>query len=648
MWRNQWRTIKKVISPQFKGAMPGVALLGVVILTRLLGGLQSWEWAALDIALRLRPAEPTDERITIIGINEKDIARIGTYPIPDRTLAQLIATLQTYQPRAIGLDIVRDLPVEPGRLELVEIFQSHAHLYGISKFLDPEPFAALPSLSPEQIGFSDTIPDTDGRYRRSLLGMPTAQGYGFALYVRLAEAYLKREGIALENGLRDREALRFGYLEIPRFKPNTGGYVRTDAGGNQALLNYRTGKTPFRTLSLGDIQRSNFKPAWIRDRLIFIGITASSVPDLVNTSAVVHNELPGQIFGVEYQAHAASQILSAVKEGRPLLQSWSETGEYFWIVGWGLLAIYLGHLTQSVWKYLGVLALLSLGVMGIAYGAILGGWWLPIAPLLLIFAINGVGLHVFYQYARALQLLLQERQAAIDRAFTAIHNRPLQQIAVLSRAIQAGDLSADQLPVQLQLLNNEIRDIFDHLKQDALSTEKSLRLDADITLDLDASLSELFYAVHRTILKQDFPHFKTLKVPIVDFQSLIPEQLTLEQKRQLCYFLGEALCNVGKHAAGMTRLKILGRQIDHHYYLTIEDNGSGMNSAQDGQGTKDARKLAKQLGGTFIREAIAPQGTLCKLTWPISRSKTHHLFNTIRQKSMDFLRKCGLIPLDPP
>ena len=60
MWRNQWRKIKKVISPQFKGAMPGAALLGVVILTRLLGGLQSWEWAALDIALRLRPAETTD------------------------------------------------------------------------------------------------------------------------------------------------------------------------------------------------------------------------------------------------------------------------------------------------------------------------------------------------------------------------------------------------------------------------------------------------------------------------------------------------------------------------------------------------------------------------------------------------------------
>jgi CHASE2 domain-containing sensor protein len=634
VWRNQWKTIKKVISPQLRGAMPGAALLGVVILTRLLGGLQSWEWAALDIALRLRPAEPTDERITIIGIDEKDIARIGTYPIPDRTLAQLMATLQTYQPRAIGLDIVRDLPVEPGRLELVKIFQNNVNLYGIAKVLDPKPFAAMPGLSPEQIGFSDTIPDADGRYRRSLLGTPTDQGYGFALYFRLAEAYLKREGIALENGLRDREELRFGTLEIPRFKSNIGGYVRTDAGGNQSLLNYRTGKTPFRILSLGDIQRGNFKPEWIRDRLIFIGITTSSVPDLVNTSAVAHNELPGQIFGVEYQAHAASQILSAVKDRRPLLRSWSESGEYLWIVGWGLLAIYLGHLTQSVWKNLGAIVLLSLGVIGIAYGAILSGWWLPIAPVLLILAINGVGLSAFafYQHDRALRLQLQERQAAIDRAFTAIHNRPLQQIAVLSRAIQAGTLAADQLPAQLQVLNNEIRDIFDHLKQDALSTEKSLRLDGDITLDLDAALSELFYSVHRTVLNQDYPYFKTLKVPIVDFQSLTPEQLTLEQKRQLCYFLEEALCNVGKHAAGMTRLKVLGRQIDHRYYLTVEDNGSGMNSAQDGQGTKDARKLARQLGGTFIREAIAPQGTRCELTWPVSSSKTFHLFDRLLKK----------------
>jgi hypothetical protein len=307
-------------------------------------------------------------------------------------------------------------------------------------------------------------------------------------------------------------------------------------------------------------------------------------------------------------------------------------------VGWGIAAIYIGHLTQSVWKNLRAIALLSLGVVAIGYLGILGGWWLPVAPVLLILAINGVGLSAFafYQHDRALRLQLQERQEAIDRAFTAIHNQPLQHIAVLSRALEAGTLSSVQLRDQLQVLNNEIRDIFEHLKQDAFSAEKSLRLDGNLTLNLDDPITELLYSVYRNVLKRDYPHFQTLKVPVVDFQPLTPERLTLEQKRQICYFLEEILGNAGKHAVGMTRLKAVGKKVDQTYCLIVEDNGSGLSIKHQGQGTKDAQKLAKQLGGTFIREAIAPQGTRCKLIWPITRPhyvfKPHYVFNKLLKK----------------
>jgi len=101
-----------------QGALPGLVVIVGVSIARLAGSLQFLELVTLDKFLRLRPPEPQDERIVIIGITEEDIRRTQTYPIPDRDIANLLQRLQTYQPSAIGLDIVRDVPVEPGHAAL--------------------------------------------------------------------------------------------------------------------------------------------------------------------------------------------------------------------------------------------------------------------------------------------------------------------------------------------------------------------------------------------------------------------------------------------------------------------------------------------------------------------------------------------------
>jgi CHASE2 domain-containing sensor protein len=618
MQHRLWKPMKQKLPIWLKGSIPGLTVLGLVIIARLTGLLQSLEWTALDIFLHLRPAEPIDERIVIVGIDEEDIRRVGAYPISDREIANLIKTLQKYEPRVIGLDNVRDIPVNPGHDELVRVFRESKNLIGIEKVLPP-PISPPPQLPASQIGFSDAIPDGDGNYRRSLLGIPTQQGYKFSLSLRLAEAYLAREGITLENGIRDRETMRFGTVELPRFLPNAGGYVETDAGGVQVLLNYRSGKHNFRFLSLEDIKTGNFNPQWIRDRIVLIGITSPSTPDLVNTSAVASSTINGQIYGVEYQAHAVSQIVSAVKDRRALLKTWSDGWEYVWIVGWGIVAIYIGRLTQSALENLLAIAILSLFLVGIGYIALLWGWWLAIAPTLLILAINGVGLSAFafYQHDRALRSQIKERQDAIDEAFTDIHNGPLQQLAYLSRSLQTKILPQEQLLSELQKLNDEIREIFEHLKQEALSPEKSLRLESGLKLDLDRPIHELFYEVSRSTQQRDFPNFQTLKIPIIDFQPIETSRLNIEQKRQLCRFLEEAFCNVGKHAQGATRIEVTGVQKEGWYTLSVQDNGAGIASERESQGTKDAKKLAQNLGGKFKRQSLSPKGVLCELTWKV-------------------------------
>jgi CHASE2 domain-containing sensor protein len=620
------------LSGRYRGMIPGITIIGFILLARAFGFLQPLELSSLDFLLRSRPLETRDERITIIGIDETDIARMKTYPVPDREIAELITKIQKYQPRAIGLDIVRDIHVEPGHGELTRVFQENNHLIGIEKILHPDPFPAPTALPIERVGFTDAIPDSDGKYRRSHLGEPTDKGYKFSFTLRLAAMYLAGEGIALENGRIDRQTMRFKTIELPRFTANTGGYVRQNAGGMQILLNYRSGKERFRVLRLRDIKNGNFNPLWLRDRLIIIGITASSTPDLVSTNAVADPVIHGQIYGAIYQAHGISQIIGAVLDGRPLLKAWSDEWEYLWIVAWGIGAIYVGYLTQSIARNLAAIALCGLVAFGIAYWGMLLGWWLPIAPVALLLAINGVGLSAFafYRHDRALRLQIQGQQEAIEKAFTAIHNRPLQQIALLSRSLQSDALPRERLLDELQTLNGDIREIFEHLKQDALNSEKSIQLDNDLRLSLDRPIAELWYEVYRSVRQRDYPNFRTIKLPIVDFQPLEPEGLTIEQKRQLCRFLEEALGNAGKYAQGMTRIQVTGQLVGDRYTLRIADNGRGEIPKKEGQGTKAARTLAKRLGGQFTRDTLANGGTVCELSWPVSIARNR--FTTAVQR----------------
>ena len=143
---------------------PSVA--GLLIVLRLAGWLQPLEWWALDQSFRLRPLESTDPRIVIVGIDEPDLKKVGTWPVPDAVIAQLLEKLKKQQPRAIGLDIFRDIPIEPGHQALVKIFRSTPNLIGVEKTVgDDSNFAIAPPpvLSQlGQVGAVDVVPDPDG------------------------------------------------------------------------------------------------------------------------------------------------------------------------------------------------------------------------------------------------------------------------------------------------------------------------------------------------------------------------------------------------------------------------------------------------------------------------------------------------------
>ena len=132
----------------------------------------------------------------------------------------------------------------------------------------------------------------------------------------------------------------------------------------------------------------------------------------------------------------------------------------------------------------------------------------------------------------------------------------------------------------------------------------------------------MLYYVYDITLKRNFQGFGSILSFIPpNFEPLEDCQLSPNQKRDLYLFLQEALCNVGKHSQGATRLDVICTRSAKEYCLQIIDNGFAnisKNYQRGGQGTEQAQDLARQLRGKFRRFPHSPQGTVCELTWPIA------------------------------
>lgn len=629
MQRKIWNQVKRELNIWKVGAFPELLIVAFIVVARLSGSLQFLELISLDALMRLRPPESVDKKVVIVGINEKDIKELEDYPITDEKIALLLNKIQKYQPKVIGLDVFRDKPVNPGNQKLEKLLKENSNIIGIEKVLPPYTISAQKKLPLEKVGFSDVIPDYDGKVRRILLGTKTSQGYKFSFPLRLVENYLAPD-TTLGNGIVDKETMRFKSTEIPRFKSNFGGYVGENDSGLKTLLNFRNGKKVFNKLSFQDVINGEFEPELIRNNIVIIGITAESVPDFIHTSAVAKTHR-GMIYGVEFHAHATSQILNAVLHDRPLLETLPDKWEYIWIVSWGMIGIFLSRKYGfSVYKTLfGVIIAGSILIIT-GYSSLIYGLWLPVAPVLIILFMNA-GISSFYKQEQAIKeslerenllqkTIIEVRENTIKETFREIHNGPLQTLAVLMRDANNNIFYTGDLCSNLEHLNEEIRDIGDNLKLEAPNKQESLRLTQGLKLDLNRPIHELFYEVYSNTIERNFVYFKTLKAKVREFEPIKEEDITIEQKKELCQFLEEALCNVGKHAEGVKRLSAIGESKDGWYTLSIKDNGVGITSCNENQGTKNAVELSqKLLSGKFTRKSIHPKGTLCELTWCLNR-----------------------------
>lgn len=389
-----------------------------LLLLRSLGLIQGLELNLFDQFVRWRPLEPSDRRITLVEIREQDITQVG-YPVSDQVLVQAIQAIQAQEPRVIGLDIYRDLPVDPGHRELNALFQATPNLFGIEKVVGNR-VAPPPVLSQKlQVGFADQIEDADGKVRRGLLSVGMEDTPQYALSVKLALYYLETEGLTLEQ--LDAEGRRFalGKAVFERFEPQDGGYIKAQAGQSyQILLNYRGTEANFLTVSLQQVLNRQIDPGQFRDRIVLIGYTAESVNDRFRTpynGGWFNTVQP--MNGVTLHANIVSQIISAALDGRPLIRVWAEPVEWCWVLLWSGVGAMIAWLLRSPFKLIIGILLASGGLAGGSYGAWLVGWWIPVLPPFL--GLWGTAIAIIIvadkqrdrlRFQRTLALLLEARQ----------------------------------------------------------------------------------------------------------------------------------------------------------------------------------------------------------------------------------------------
>jgi CHASE2 domain-containing sensor protein len=380
-------------SPWLSLFATGTLVTAIMLGGRWMGLWQSLELWSFDRLMQLRPLEDPDARLLIITISEAEIQAQGEdarrSSLSDQTLSQLLTILQPSRPRVMGLDIYRDFAVQADQPLLRRQLQGANSLVGVCKNSDvdsdPTGIAAPPELSADRVGFSDFVADPDGTLRRQLLYMtpdpasPCATPYAFSTL--LAIHYLAHEDIQPQFTANNQ--LQFGPIVIPTLQPHHGGHPTIDLNGIQTLLNYRSLKKPediAPRVTLTEVLQGQVNPSYIKDKIILIGVAASSSGDQWATPYGATGS--GKAPGVFIQAHMISQLLSAVLDRRALIMSGPLWGDAMWIFCWSMAGGILARRLSGA-KLVLIVGIATLGLLvGSCFVTLHQGLWLPLIPAL--------------------------------------------------------------------------------------------------------------------------------------------------------------------------------------------------------------------------------------------------------------------------
>ncbi len=398
---------------------------GLLVL-RLSGSFEALELATYDWYIRLRPSVPTaDARIALITITEGDIRKLGRWPLSDADLVQALETLVQFRPRAIGLDLYRDIPFPPGHEALNAMLPRHPQIVAAMKFgSDTEiGIAAPPVLAhTDQVGFNDVLVDPGGIVRRGLLFLDSGGQVAYSFALQLALRYLQAEHIEPQPDPADPWHIRLGTTTIRPLEAYDGPYVNADAGGYQFWLDFRDAPQAFPAYSLDTLLSGRIDAAALSNKIVLLGVAAESVKDLFYTPHSRGLHASQQTFGIALHGQIISQLLRTALQGHRPLATLSEYQEALWLLLWSVLGGMMGLWLRALWRF-ALLAACGLLLLGVGtYTSFVLGWFLPLVPPAMAWVLAAAGVTAYLsnreQEERSVLMQLFARHVSTEVADT--------------------------------------------------------------------------------------------------------------------------------------------------------------------------------------------------------------------------------------
>ena len=334
------------------GAVLGIALLAFTLYRPAI--LVQLDAFVYDTLLRTVQRTPPHSRAVIVDIDEKSLNELGQWPWPRYQIAHLLDVIRLAGAKTVAMDSVFAEPDRLSLLRLKERFRNDLNitigLDGIpeedldndaimGKSLDhaeivsgiwfnfdepsqsdlsrlplprvaftrtsdapqtipiPVAMGVLPPTSSllskvRTIGFVNVLPDIDGKIRKT----PLLIEYGKRIYPSLALAAVMHtigtSQVIARFSAAGIDEVRVGGIRIP-----------TDHNGNMLLPFGRDPGNQFERFSAADLLRGRVEVDRLRDRVVFVGSSATAQSDVHPTA------LARQMPGIQIHAVAADAIL---------------------------------------------------------------------------------------------------------------------------------------------------------------------------------------------------------------------------------------------------------------------------------------------------------------------------------------------------
>jgi len=391
-------------------AVVRIAVIATIITLALrwIGLLQTWEFAAYDQMLQMRPNLKEDPRLLIINI-PNDIKDLS-----DEYLVKILNHLlqnKNNKPRVVGITLIRDeqsKSTPESRSALEKIYQENSNIFGICSHQDTKgksDYAFTPETS-APIGFNNLPEDEDSKIRRQILFYQPSpvdkckSPASFGLLITHEYLKTKHQHISTANI----ETYFLGNTTLFRLKPKANAYQNDRDDLLKAMSHHFQIMIDYRSVSVAKIVSSQELLAMdssreiqemIHDKIVLIGRTTEDRSSNKNFLPTPY----GRMSGTEIIGQIISQLVSSSENQRPILRPADFLSDLTLIISTSILSAFIGWRVRHWGIKILILVIFICGLYTICLCILITeGLWLSIIPVVIsiFLAISGVMLYNHY------------------------------------------------------------------------------------------------------------------------------------------------------------------------------------------------------------------------------------------------------------